>query len=138
MAGARLSPLEAQAHMHAGYIYVDVRSPEEFAEGHPAGAFNVPWAFAGAPNEHFLRVMRACFPPGTKLVLGCRSGQRSAAAAAALEAHGWGELATLGPGYDGVRDAFGRILEPGWRRAGLPVDYGEPEGRGWAALLARS
>jgi rhodanese-related sulfurtransferase len=138
MPGARLSPEEAHAKILAGYTYIDVRSPEEFAEGHPEGAYNVPWTLARAPNADFLRVMRACFPRGTSIVVGCRSGKRSMEAALALEEHGWDAVPVLGPGYDGVRDAFGRVVEPGWRRAGLPVDYGEPEGRGWAALLARS
>ena len=36
----QVSPEEAQALLSEGYRYVDVRSEREFAEGHPAGAFN--------------------------------------------------------------------------------------------------
>ena len=39
----RISPAEAHAKMTAeGFTYVDVRTPEEFAEGRPAGSINVP------------------------------------------------------------------------------------------------
>ena len=37
-------------------------------------------------------------------------------------------------GFDAARDPFGQIAEPGWYRAGLPVETGEPEGRSYAEL----
>ena len=36
------SVTEAHALQQQGYTYVDVRSTHEFADGHPAGAVNVP------------------------------------------------------------------------------------------------
>ena len=37
-----LSPKETYALMQHGIVYVDVRTPEEFAEGRPSGAINIP------------------------------------------------------------------------------------------------
>jgi len=58
-----------------GWIYVDVRTEEEFGAGHAAGAWNVPFAVrdaAGrmAPNPEFLAVMKRRFPSDARLVLG--------------------------------------------------------------------
>lgn len=134
----RISPAEALEKMRAGYTYIDVRTPEEFADGHPAGAFNVPVALSGGgtmrPNEDFAAAIVACFGSGAKLVLGCRAGARSMTAARALEAAGFAELFEQRAGWDGARDPFGGLEEPGWSRAGLPVETGEPPGRSWADL----
>ncbi len=37
-----------------------------------------------------------------------------------------------GAGWDGVRDAFGRVVEPGWARQALPIEPGQPAGQSWA------
>jgi hypothetical protein len=39
---------------------------------------------------------------------------------------------------DGVRDAFGRVREPGYRAEGLPISVRSETGRSYAALLARA
>jgi rhodanese-related sulfurtransferase len=107
----------------AGAVYLDVRSPEEFASGHPAGAHNVPWQFitaqGSAENPRFLEQVRALFPRDTKLVVGCKSGVRSLKAATLLSEH-FADVVEQRAGTDGVTDPFGRVREPGWRAAGLP------------------
>jgi len=134
----RISPKEAHEKMIAGYTYVDVRTPEEFAAGHPTGAFNVPIALSGAgsmsPNPHFLAVMRAHFTLDAKLIVGCAGGGRSMRAAQALEGAGFLSVVDQRAGFVGAKDAFGQIVELGWSRCDLPIESGEPEGRTYAAL----
>ena len=58
--------------MHEGFTYVDVRTESEFADGHPAGAINVPWLKDGPidpePNEAFLETMVSSFDRSARLV----------------------------------------------------------------------
>ena len=136
---ARVSPEEALRKVtREGYVFVDVRTEAEFAEGHPEGAFNVPFMLAGAermtPNPDFLRVMRAKFAPGDKLVLGCRSGQRSLRAAQALAEAGYAHVVDQRAGWGGVRSPFGEVAEKGWAALGLPAEQGAPAGRAYADL----
>src|ERR1700737_361879 len=56
-------------------IYLDVRTEGEFAQGHPAGAINVPVVFIKGPgqmevNADFLAVTEKTLPQGKKLVVG--------------------------------------------------------------------
>ena len=124
-----VSPAEAKALVEQGFTYVDVRSTQEFEAGHPAGAVHVALMERGAggmaPNPRFLELVTARFPKDSKLVLGCEAGGRSARAAAVLEANGYTELADQRAGFGGRRDPAGRVVEPGWRDAGLPVATGK-------------
>jgi rhodanese-related sulfurtransferase len=132
-----VSPEEAQGLIAKGDLYVDVRSEPEYEEGHPPGAYNVPWqhkANAGlVPNPDFLGVMAKAFPKDAPLVIGCRSGGRSQKAAAALLEAGYTNVREMRAGWDANRDAFGRVT-PGWSRKGLPVEPGAPEGRRYEDL----
>lgn len=129
----RVSPEEARKLIdEQGYIYVDVRSEPEYAAGHPAGSLNVPIMRAGArgmePNLAFLDDMQALWPKDAKLVLGCRSGQRSMRAAEMLVAAGYTNLVDQRAGFEGSRNAFGAVTEPGWSQVGLPVETSTPGG----------
>jgi rhodanese-related sulfurtransferase len=134
----RVSPQEAQTLLADGYVYVDVRSEAEFAEGHPVGAYNVPLMHAGGggmtPNPRFTEVMRARFPKEAKLVVGCKAGNRSMRAAVVLLGEGYTDVIDQRAGWDGARDPFGKLVEAGWGPAGLPNEKGAPEGRSYAAL----
>ena len=115
----RISPAEAHAKMTAeGFTYVDVRTPEEFAEGRPAGAINVPL------GDDFVRAMEAKFAKDAPIVVGCKAGGRSLRAANALIAAGFTNVLDQRAGFDAARGAFGEVTEPGWSRAGLPQDAG--------------
>ena len=79
---SQIDPKRAHELMQSGHTYVDVRTVEEYAAGHPAGAVNVPAFLRDAfgqmvPNPDFLPVMQASFTPETPLALGCRMGGRS-------------------------------------------------------------
>ncbi len=85
---------------------VDVRSPEEYAEGHVEGAINIPLA------ELETRV--GGMPLGTEVVPYCNmyhpSSSRGEQAAELLTKLGFDAKTLLG-GF------------PAWRDAGLPVEY---------------
>lgn len=139
MSITRVSPQEAQRLVtEEGWTLVDVRSVPEFEAGHPAGAYNVPWAHAvgGAmqPNADFVAVMQRKFGTDAKLLLACRSGGRSMRAAEALQSAGFTNLVDQRAGWDGARDAFGRVQEPGWSAAGLPSASGPDAARGYDAV----
>jgi rhodanese-related sulfurtransferase len=142
MAVKRVSPAEARDLIEKqGYVYVDVRSVPEFVAGHPTGAYNVPLMNMGpggmTPNPDFLAVM-ATFPKDAKLVVGCKTGGRSARAASMLESAGYTSLVDQRAGFEGAPDpATGRISEPGWRPAGLPVSTEAGPDRTYEALKAR-
>ena len=113
-------------------VYVDVRTEIEFAQGHPAGAINIPVVFIKGPgqmemNDDFLAVAEKTLPKGKKLIVGCHSGGRSQRACEMLEQAGYADLTNVRGGFGGARDAAGQVIVPGWRDAGLPVssDLGE-------------
>src|SRR3990172_6381286 len=88
MSIAQVTPEEAKRLLDAGgYVYLDVRTVPEFVAGHPPTAYNVPVAELNPVtgemkmNEKFLPVVQAAIPPDTQLIVGCRTGGRSAAAA---------------------------------------------------------
>jgi rhodanese-related sulfurtransferase len=73
---------------HAGHLYVlDVRSPEEFREGHVPGAVNVPY------DQIAARIAEV--PKDKDVVLYCRSGRRAGIAADVLAANGYTRLSHL-------------------------------------------
>lgn len=85
-------------------VLVDVRTPAEFAEGHIAGAVNIPLD----QLEARLPEVQALQGRG-EIVLYCRSGRRSAQAAGVLEARG----------LTGLLHLDGDIQ--GWQAAGEPL-----------------
>jgi rhodanese-related sulfurtransferase len=137
----RISPEEALERIEReGFVYVDVRSVPEFEAGHPSGAYNVPLNHQGprgmAPNPDFLPVIEATFPKDAKLVVGCKLGGRSAKAAAVLEQAGFTQVVDQTAGFDGQRDPFGQLTNPGWSPKGLPVSNEPEPGRSWAELAS--
>lgn len=130
MAIESLDPEEAHEAMSkdASRVFVDVRTEQEYDAGHPAGAVNVPWATLDpgtgqmAPNPAFVPTMKQVAPAGATIYASCQSGVRSMNACKALEAAGWTRLVNVSSGFGGKRDPTGRVVVPGWRDAGLPVE----------------
>ncbi len=135
-----VTPEEVQALLADGYVYVDVRSEQEFEAGHPAGAVNVPISHMGPAgfetNPEFMAVLEKAFAKEEKLIVGCKTGARSRRAAAMLMSAGFTTVGDMIAGFGGSRDAFGRP-SPGWLQKGLPVETGSPEGRSYADLKER-
>lgn len=143
MTHPRVSARDAHALvLEQGYVFLDVRSEQEFALGHPEGAYNVPLMQPGdagpVQNSEFMRVIRAGFARESKFVVGCQSGVRSRTAVALLLAAGYRDVVEQRAGYEGTRDPFGRATEPGWRAAELPCSCDPLPGHDYAALIRRS
>jgi rhodanese-related sulfurtransferase len=90
-----------------------------------------------APNPDFARVMAAAFSKDAKLVVGCKTGGRSLRAATELGRAGFTSVVDMRPGWEGARDPFGQLTEPGWSKEGLPVEQGQPAGRSWDDMLKK-
>lgn len=139
MTTKRVEPDEAARLVGEKWNYLDVRSVAEFEQGHPEGAFNIPLLDMAPgqglkPNPDFLDVCRASFPCDAKLVVGCKSGGRSAKAAQQLEASGYTSLVDMRGGFGGEVDAAGRVTCSGWQARGLPVSAVAMPGRSYAEL----
>lgn len=145
----RITPTEAQRLMRErDYVYLDVRTPEEFELGHPEHAFNVPWQLTGSngersTNPRFLEVAKRTLLGKKGVVIGCQTGRRSVAAAEHLISAGVVSPTTGAEaphvveqraGFGGVRDAFGKLVETGWQAAGLPVSYEPAPGKSYREL----
>ena len=132
MSHPRLSPAECAALLREqGYAYLDVRNEPEFELEHAQGAYNVPWA-GGGPD--FLEVVSAAFARDQGLVVACRSGVVSLSAATVLVEAGFSKVVEQRAGHGGRKDAFGRLLEPGWAAAGLPCSSEAEPGHDYEAL----
>lgn len=106
-------------------ILVDVRTQMEFAYvGHPLDAVNIPWKDLPSweINPNFVNDVRKAAPATeTPILLLCRSGQRSLAAARALEEAGYQNLINIVDGFEGPLDKNNhRGNLGGWRFCKLP------------------
>jgi rhodanese-related sulfurtransferase len=104
---------------------LDVRSAEERKfVGHVPDSQHVAWATGTAltRNPRFVREVEAKFKDkNAVLLLLCRSGRRSAAAAEALSKAGFSNAFNVLEGFEGEIDARQhRGVENGWRFRGLP------------------
>lgn len=121
------------------YVYVDVRTVEEFEQGHVPGAYNVPILFRSQmgmqPNAEFLAVMKRLFAKERKLVLGCKAGGRSERACELLEGQGYRNLVNMAGGFHGATDMSGSVLEPGWAMCGFETAKTCQAGRSWNELV---
>ena len=108
------------------YIYLDVRSVPEFEAGHPTRAINIPIlhltpGVGMSPNQDFPDVVEAALAKDAKLVIGCKSGGRSARACEVMSQMGYTNVANVRGGFVGAVDNFGRVTEPGWSMLNLPT-----------------
>jgi len=93
----RITPEQAREMMAEGALILDVRNPEEFAQGHIENAVLLPLGEIGARAGEIIPDM------GQVILIYCRSGRRSADA--------WFALAELG--YVNIYDFGGIIDWPG-------------------------
>ncbi|CAN1757561.1 Rhodanese-like domain-containing protein 15, chloroplastic [Linum perenne] len=98
----------------AGHRYLDVRTPEEFSEGHPEGAINIPYMYrigSGlAKNPKFVEQVSSQFGKYNELIVGCQLGKRSMMAATDLLAAGFMAVTDIAGGY------------AAWTQNGLPIE----------------
>lgn len=79
-----VSEFKAMLEKDQSVQLVDVRTPQEFAQGHLKGAVNIDWK-----ADDFARKVSAQLDKDRPVMLYCRSGRRSAEAAAVLEKLGF-------------------------------------------------
>lgn len=120
-----LYPPEAWALIEAGVVrLVDVRTVEELKfVGHVPDSLHVAWQTGPAmiKNPRFVRELEIKAGRDLPLVLLCRSGKRSAAAATAAAAAGFEQVFNVLEGFEGDLDALNQRGDSGgWRHWGLP------------------
>ena len=99
----RITPLEYQDQFSTGgsHVLIDVRTPEEFASGHIQSALNLP--------VETLQTRLSEVPQDIPVIVYCRTGNRSAAAAQILVDAGFQPVYDLG----GIQS---------WVAEGLPIN----------------
>jgi rhodanese-related sulfurtransferase len=119
-----VTPPEAwQLVQQKAAVLIDVRTAPEFKfVGRVPGTANVEWHGRDeAPRARFLELLRAAADREEAVLLICRSGVRSHAAASVAAAAGFGRVYNVLEGFEGQIDANrqrGKLN--GWRFAGLP------------------
>lgn len=103
--GAELDPAGFAAAMkRPGTVVLDVRTPQEFAEGHLPGAINIDVSAADFAS----RV--AALDKSTPYAVYCRSGNRSAAALEVMKGQGFTNAYHLGGGIGAWSSAGGEVV----------------------------
>lgn len=125
------------------YTYLDVRSVPEFEAGHPENSINIPImhfspGMGMSPNDDFVAVVEANLPKDAKLVIGCKTGMRSARACEILSQMGYTDVANVRGGYMGMTDNFGRVVEPGWSMLNLPSSTESRDEARYETLAAKA
>ena len=82
-----------QALVEKGYTIIDVRTPEEYAEGHIQGALNI-----NVKSEAFVTEIENLSKSDTLLVY-CRSGRRSLYASQVMVSFGFQKIYDLEGGF---------------------------------------
>jgi rhodanese-related sulfurtransferase len=81
--------LERARKADESFVILDVRTPEEFAQGHVPGAINI------AHDKLANRIAELLDDKNKDIVVYCRSGKRAATAAETLRANGFDKLLHL-------------------------------------------
>ncbi|GJQ09227.1 hypothetical protein GpartN1_g5182.t1 [Galdieria partita] len=97
-------PKEAQKRVQKeGWKFLDVRTTEEYNQGHPSGSRCIPYMIKEGgemkPNSSFLSEVRKVFQPSDKILISCQSGRRSSMAAKALKEAGYSQVADVDGGF---------------------------------------
>lgn len=110
--------VNGQAHL------VDVRAAEERKfVGHVPNTLHIAWQIGPAlvKNPRFLRELESKLSKDAVILLLCRSGKRSAAAAEAATKAGFKHVFNVHEGFEGDLDENQqRGSSGGWRQRGLP------------------
>lgn len=101
-------------------VLIDVRTVQEFCDGHPEGALNIPVFIEDdfgqrMPNQDFMIVVQAHVPKEKSVFLSCQSGKRSFMAGMQMERQGYQNLFNVTGGFGGSPECAG------WEDEGLPT-----------------
>jgi len=143
MAFDEITPEKAHELMSGDprHVYLDVRTVEEFDQGHAEGALNVPILFmspAGMePNSDFIQIVEASLAKDTPMVVGCKMGGRSRRACDMLQQAGFTRLHNIDGGYGGNPDSDHESSQKGWSGSSLPVSKSASPGATFEELRAK-
>ena len=137
-----MTPQEAKQRLdgHEGYVYLDVRTVAEFEAGHVPGALNIPVAQRNAAtgkmkaNAEFLSVVGANVAKDARVIVGCKSGGRSARAVRIMLDVGYRSVFNLLGGFSGKMDQSGETIHPGWSTLNFPVEHGHGDAHSYQSL----
>src|SRR2546427_6902752 len=121
-------------------VYIDVRTVQEFMNGHVPNSINVPvvWPDPATrqmkPNPDFTKVVSTHFEKDKRIIVGCQAGGRSQFAADLLDKDGFKDVSNMQGGFGGARDPMGQVIVPGWSQLGFPVETEAPPDRSYASL----
>lgn len=102
-----VDPEEARALQERGAVLIDVREPDEVAQGSPSEARRIVRGFLE------LRVEEAVPDPNATVLVMCAGGVRSLFAAEGLKQLGYSDVRSVAGGFNR------------WKQAGLPVEMPE-------------
>ena len=88
------TPVDYRQILKDGGVIIDVRSPEEYRQGHIEGSKNIP---LGSLGNHFAKLNKA-----KPIITCCASGMRSAQAKSSLQANGF-SLVYNGGGWSSLK-----------------------------------
>ena len=100
-------------------VRLDVRTPEEYAEGHIAGALNID-----VLDSSFEQKATSVLPKDKTIALYCRSGRRSKKAATILADKGY-TIVELNTGYNGWTGAGKAVVTSGEEKPQMVGAYTE-------------
>lgn len=89
----KINAAQARLELEHGAVLLDVRTPAEYGEGHIPKAVNLP-------VDRISEVERLVPDRQQTVIVYCRSGVRSAVAAATMEALSWAHVLDLGGIYE--------------------------------------
>lgn len=84
-----INALAKEARQTDNAVFIDVRTPEEFASGHIEGAYNIPL-------DRIDVTLQVVKDKSTPLYLYCRSGARSGRACHYLQSEGYSNAINIG------------------------------------------
>ncbi|CAL0311460.1 unnamed protein product [Lupinus luteus] len=104
----------AKGLIHSGYVYLDVRTVEEFQKGHVDHAtkiINIPYMFSTpkgmVKNPNFVKEVSSACNKEDHFIVGCKSGVRSQYATTDLVADGFKNVKDMKGGYmEWVKNKF--------------------------------
>ncbi|MEY4592309.1 MAG: hypothetical protein RIR18_1204 [Pseudomonadota bacterium] len=124
-----LTPAEAWEFLQASKnaVLVDVRTgAEQDFVGRILGVAEIPLrTYPGMViNPDFVAQVKAVVRPDQVVMLLCRSGVRSVAAAQQLTDEGYSRAINILEGFEGDKNELGQRRVNGWKMAGLPWSQG--------------
>ena len=141
----QMTPPEAKETLDqdGDVLYLDVRTEQEFAMGHPERAINIPVVFPGpggqmVPNPDFLNVVEKVIPKDATVVCGCQVGARSQMAAELMEREGYSKLFNMRGGFGGLQDPATGEVVMGWQDEGFPVESDVSDENSYAGMKRKA